>query len=61
MTKKACIKCRVLAEKAVCPICGGNQFSETWKGRLVVLDAEKSDIAKNLDIKINGEYALKVR
>ncbi len=61
MTKKACIKCRILVEKAVCPICGSSQLSETWRGRLVVLDAEKSEIAKNLEIKINGEYALKVK
>jgi RNA polymerase subunit RPABC4/transcription elongation factor Spt4 len=33
--------------------------SEGLRGNVVVLDAEKSEIAKHLDIKENGGYAIK--
>ncbi|HII14573.1 MAG TPA: DNA-directed RNA polymerase subunit E'', partial [Nanoarchaeota archaeon] len=36
-------------------------FTETWKGRITILDAEKSEIAKKVGITVKGEYAIKVR
>jgi len=36
-------------------------FSPTWQGRLFFLDIEKSEIAKKLEAKTKGEYAIKVR
>lgn len=44
-----------------CPLCKGNSFSENWKGKLIVLDAGKSEIAKKVGITSKGEYAIKVR
>jgi DNA-directed RNA polymerase subunit E" len=61
MKKKVCIRCRMFIEGNECPTCHTSQFSTTWKGRLAVLDPEKSTIAKNVGIKIKGEYAIKVR
>ncbi|MEK6907367.1 MAG: transcription elongation factor subunit Spt4 [Nanoarchaeota archaeon] len=61
MAKKVCKKCKMFVEKDVCPNCQGNQFTNTWKGRITILNAEKSEIAKKLEIKKDGEYAIKTR
>jgi len=61
MSKKVCRKCKIFVEKEICPICQGNQFSTSWKGRITILNAEKSEIAKKLEIKKEGEYAIKIR
>jgi len=59
--KKVCKKCKIFVEKDTCPICKGNQFADNWKGKVIILDFQKSEIAKKLDIKYNGEYAIKIR
>ena len=61
MKKKVCKKCKLFVEGSECPHCKGNQFSTNWQGRLNVLDANKSIIAKKIEIDIKGEYAIKVR
>ena len=60
MTKKACRNCKYITEANKCPACGHDQFSESWKGKLAILNPEKSEIAKKLGIKIKGEYAVKI-
>jgi DNA-directed RNA polymerase subunit E" len=60
MAKKVCKKCKIFVEGDKCPICKSNQFSETWKGKIIILDPENSEIAKKIGIKQKGEYALKV-
>jgi len=59
--KKVFKNCKIFVSGEVCPICKGNQFTESWKGRIYVVDANKSEIAKNIGIKNKGEYALKIR
>jgi len=59
--KKSCKKCKVFVDGDKCPICKGNQFSTLWQGRIYVLDSSKSNIAKKIEITVNGEYAIKVR
>lgn len=61
MAKKVCKLCRLFVTGATCPICHGATFTETWKGRLNIVNLEKSAIAKKLGITKNGEYAIKVR
>ena len=61
MARKVCKHCRLFVEKDTCPVCKDNQFLDAWKGRLFVLDFSKSEIAKKLEIKANGEYAIKTR
>jgi DNA-directed RNA polymerase subunit E" len=56
----ACKTCFSITEAERCPNCGG-ELSKDWQGYVVVLDAEKSEIAKRLNIKKPGSYALKVR
>ena len=58
--KRACRSCKYLTDSNKCPLCHLDQFSESWKGRLVILNAEKSEIAKKVGIKVKGEYAIKV-
>lgn len=36
-------------------------FSSSWQGRLYIHDAENSLVAKNINLKEKGEYAIKVR
>ena len=61
MKKKACIKCKIFVKGNECPICKGADFTTSWKGRIIIEDANKSEIAKNLNIKVKGEYAIKTR
>jgi len=58
--KKVCKKCKIFVKGTKCPICNGNQFVENWKGRVAIIDAEKSEIAKKINITQKGEYAIKI-
>ena len=61
MKKKVCKKCKLFVVGDVCPVCKSNQFSTNWQGRFNVLDANKSMIAKKIEVTVKGEYAIKVR
>ncbi|MCK4521886.1 MAG: DNA-directed RNA polymerase subunit E'' [Nanoarchaeota archaeon] len=61
MVKKACKKCKIFVQGSECPLCKGNQLSPNWQGRLAILDANKSEIAKKIGITVKGEYAIKIR
>ena len=61
MTKKVCKKCKLFVTGNKCPICQGNAFTENWKGKLIIIDTNKSEIAEKLGIKAKGEYAVKIR
>lgn len=61
MSKKVCKKCKLFVTGNQCPLCKGSKFTENWKGKLIVIDANKSEIAQNIGIKTKGEYAIKVR
>ncbi len=58
----ACKKCKlVIAHGAVCPFCGSGELTRKWNGYVVVLDAERSVIAKKLGIRLNSTFALDVK
>lgn len=38
-----------------------DQFTPNWKGRVIILNPEKSQIAKIMGIETKGEFAVKVR
>ena len=59
--KKACKNCKIFVKSNECPICKSTDLTTSWKGRIVILDVNKSEIAKKIGIKINGEYAIKTR
>lgn len=58
----ACKKCKRLFEEKPqeCPYDGSKDFSKTWKGMVLILNPEKSEMAKELGIKDKGRFALKV-
>ncbi|HLC53988.1 MAG TPA: transcription elongation factor subunit Spt4 [Candidatus Nanoarchaeia archaeon] len=60
--QKACKKCKAIYEGAKCPNCGASSedSAETFKGRIVVLDEERSEIAKNVKITKKGTFAVKL-
>ncbi len=51
----------MFVEKDVCPNCNSNQFTDNWKGRIAIIDVNKSEIAKKIGITLKGEYAIKTR
>lgn len=60
--EKACKICKFIYEiENVCPKCGAKEFTDSFKGKIFVANAEKSEIAKNIDINENGLYAVKTR
>ncbi|MEM0372050.1 MAG: transcription elongation factor subunit Spt4 [Ignisphaera sp.] len=61
-TFKACLRCKALVkpDEEKCPICGSNEFTHEWSGIVIVVDPQKSEVAKILNIKTPGRYALKV-
>ena len=59
---KACKICNKIYETGdKCPICDAKESTESFKGRVIVLDSEKSEIAKKLNIKDKGNFAIKTR
>ena len=60
--QKACKICNTIFEdKEKCPKCESKEIIETFKGRIVLLDPEKSEIAKELNLKEKGNFAIKAR
>ena len=59
--KKACKKCKLFVEGDTCTSCGSTNFTTSWQGRLFIKDVEKSMIAEKVQVKVKGEYAIKVR
>ncbi len=58
---KACKICKNIYEGDKCPNCDSKESTDSFKGRIVILNPEKSEIAKKLNIKSKGNFAIKVR
>ena len=58
--RKACKVCKRVVEGDVCSLCK-EPATQYWSGYLGVTDPESSEIAKKMNVKIPGEYALKIR
>ncbi|MCF2142174.1 MAG: transcription elongation factor subunit Spt4 [Candidatus Heimdallarchaeota archaeon] len=61
---KACKTChRIIddSEGNQCPNCKTHNFSKDYSGEVYIINPEKSEIAKKLNIKKPGLYALRVR
>lgn len=54
-----CRNCRRFTPEKICPVCKSTNLSQSWKG-LVIINDVNSEIAKKLNIKMPGRYALYV-
>lgn len=54
-----CKNCKRLVIGERCPVCGTESLIETWKGRVIIIEPEKSEIAKKMKLESAGEYALR--
>jgi DNA-directed RNA polymerase subunit E" len=61
MSEKACSSCHFLTKENMCPKCRTSSLSDDFSGLVIVFEPENSPIAKAMNIKEKGRYALKVR
>ena len=59
--EKACRQCRTVYEGTKCPNCGSTESIDSFKGKIVVLNPEESEIAKELGIDKKGTFAARLR
>jgi len=59
MVKKTCKNCKMIYEGDKCPSCGSQEYSDSFKGRVIILDPEHSEVAQHLKIKSKGSYAIR--
>ena len=58
--EKACKNCKLIYDGESCPSCGKKEFSDTFKGKVEILNPEKSEVAQKLKITKNGRYAIRL-
>ena len=58
---RACKQCKTIYEGDKCPKCDSKESTEGFKGRIHVLNPEKSEIAQKLNLKDKGNFAIKTR
>ncbi len=58
---RACKVCNIIHETEKCPKCDSKENTEGFKGRIVILNPEKSEIAQKLELKDKGNFAIKTR
>ena len=51
----------IVSEGSQCPSCKSTELTEKFSGQLIVMDPEKSEIGKRLEVKAPGRYAIKIR
>lgn len=59
--EKACKDCRTVYEGVKCPICNSTESTDGFKGKVAVLNPEKSEIANNLKLSKKGVFATRLR
>ena len=61
MALKACRQCRTLFEGAKCSACGSSESLDSFKGKVIVLNPEQSEISKKLSLTKKGLFAVRLR
>lgn len=61
MSEKACANCHFLTKENICPKCRSTSLSDDFNGLVIIFDPEGSAIAKAMNIKEKGRFALRVR
>lgn len=60
MKLRASKSTKALTSGNVCPITKKTDLTENWKGKVIILNPEKSEIAKKMGFTVKGDYAIKV-
>jgi RNA polymerase subunit RPABC4/transcription elongation factor Spt4 len=58
---KACKICNTIYEEEKCPKCDSRESTESFKGKIIVFNPEKSEITPKLNLKDKGTFAIKTR
>jgi len=58
--ERVCKQCKAIHEGMKCPKCGSEESAENYKGTVIIIKPDESEIAKNLKIKEKGNYAIKL-
>jgi len=61
MKRKLCKRCKLFYTEELCPRCHSADVASSCQGRINIVDASKSEIAKKGAYHENGEYAIKCR
>jgi len=62
MSEKACRECHyILRGGSVCPVCKSSDLSDDFSGLVIIFDVEGSRIARVMNVKQRGRYAIRVR
>ncbi len=61
MSEKACRECHKISYGSICPECKSKNMSDDFLGLAIIFDPEDSEIAKAMNVKKKGRYALRVR
>ncbi|RLG18961.1 hypothetical protein DRN67_03685 [Candidatus Micrarchaeota archaeon] len=62
LVAKACRICNlIISEGNVCPNCNKSDLSDRWDSYILVFDPEKSELAKKIEAKTPGKYAVRIR
>jgi len=51
----------MITDGNVCPECKSTDLSDDFSGVVIILNPESSEIAKLMDIKKKGRYAVRIR
>jgi len=58
--EKACKNCKRIYEGDACPNCEKKDTTDAFKGKVEIINSEKSEVAKELKITKPGLYAVKI-
>ena len=58
--ERACRNCKMITTKSKCENCGSTNLTTNFSGLIVIIDPERSEIAKELGFKKKGSYAVRV-
>ena len=58
----ACKECRYIVhtKEKTCPKCGG-ELSDKYSGIVIILEPERSEVAKLMELNAVGSYAIRVK
>ena len=58
----ACGECHLVLSDGVdqCPLHPSSRVSSDWNGYVIIMQPNRSEIAKRLQVELPGKYALKV-